>query len=330
MSSTEGSGPTISVVVPLYQKRHRIEACIASVQAQDVQPLEVLLIDDGSTDGGGEVARALDVAGVRYVRQENRGVSVARNRGIGLARGEYVAFLDADDTWHADHLGTLTALARAYPEATLLGTGWSEDGNAVRDPFGTPGEVAIDLAGFLKRAAAGWPPFWTSAVAFRRSCLAKADLFPAGSRIAEDQDAWLTLLRLGGGVRSDRVTAVYHHDGLNPTIRKPHPDDFESVIFGRWSAEAADKTPEYRAFVAAHRLYTIERHIGYTPNRRLVTYLRETRPPRGRMRAARAYLRIARDEVRRRRVRLWTRLTGSRAGPGSKHNNRTPSTGEVS
>jgi glycosyltransferase involved in cell wall biosynthesis len=98
--------PVVSVVMPVYQGREHLAEAVESVLAQTFAQFELLLVDDGSTDGSSEIARAY--AGrdprVHYTRQENAGQGAARNAGIGVARGEAVAFLDQDDLWLSDKL----------------------------------------------------------------------------------------------------------------------------------------------------------------------------------------------------------------------------------
>lgn len=92
----------ISVVIPSYNSVATVDRCIKSVLAQTYPDVEVLVIDDGSSDDTGEFIAASDVSSdrrLRYIKQEHGGVSIARNRGIAEARGKYVAFLDADDSW---------------------------------------------------------------------------------------------------------------------------------------------------------------------------------------------------------------------------------------
>jgi glycosyltransferase involved in cell wall biosynthesis len=288
--------PAFSVIIPLYQKRHRIGPCLDSVLAQTHPALEVLVVDDGSTDGGGEVVKAMATDRVHYVQQVNQGASAARNHGLRLAKGSYVAFLDADDTWEDGHLAALAGLAQRHPSATILGTGWSQSGSPVRDPELGEGDTVVDVRTFLRRASAGLPPFWTSAVALRRSALPTTDLFPVGSRVAEDQHAWLTLLEVGPGVRGDEITADYFLDEVHPTVARPHADDFTSVIFADWGTR---KGADYRRFVTGHRLYTIERHIGHTPTLVLLGHLLRTGRPFQPVRRLRILARLLRHELQR-------------------------------
>lgn len=107
---------TLSVVIPAYNARETVLDAVASALAQDPPPLEVLVIDDGSRDDTAALF-AEPRAGVRYVRQENGGVSSARNHGARLARAEWLAFLDADDLWEPDKNRVTLAALEATPDA---------------------------------------------------------------------------------------------------------------------------------------------------------------------------------------------------------------------
>jgi glycosyltransferase involved in cell wall biosynthesis len=93
------SAPTFSVVIPAHEAQATISSAVSSVLSQTRTDLEVLVIDDGSTDGTAAVAERLADPRVQVFSQPNRGLSAARNTGIGLARGTYISFLDADDLW---------------------------------------------------------------------------------------------------------------------------------------------------------------------------------------------------------------------------------------
>lgn len=256
--------PRFSVVIPLFNKRHAVAAGLRSIREQTWPAYEVIVVDDGSTDGGDAVVAAEGQGWVTYIRQPNQGVAAARNSGIAIASGSHIAFLDADDTWMPTHLEAIRQLTVVDPHATIYGTGWIDDLTESRDLTLTDEPVRITLDRYLARAIANQPPFWTGAVAVPRESLELSGLFPAGSRIAEDQDAWITQLRKGHGLRTLAATAHYRADKLNPTIAAPKASDFESVIFTKWAQDPFFKQPMLREFVASHRLYTIRRHVGAT------------------------------------------------------------------
>jgi len=89
----------ISVIIPVYNYERYLGEAIESVLGQTYQDLEVIVVDDGSTDRSGDVARSFAGRGVRYCQEVHAGIGPARNKGVELAQGEFIAFLDADDRW---------------------------------------------------------------------------------------------------------------------------------------------------------------------------------------------------------------------------------------
>ena len=116
----QGRGMTVSVVIPTYNRAHTVVDAIRSVLVQSFGDLEVIVIDDGSTDDTAGRIGALADARLRYVRGRHAGVSAARNLGVGRAAGELVAFLDSDDLWHADKLACEVAYLRRHPEVDVV------------------------------------------------------------------------------------------------------------------------------------------------------------------------------------------------------------------
>ncbi len=94
----------VSVIIPVYNYDRYLGEAIESALGQTYQHLEVIVVDDGSTDQSGEVARSFAGRGVRYCHQVHAGIGPARNRGVELAQGEFLAFLDADDRWPLEKL----------------------------------------------------------------------------------------------------------------------------------------------------------------------------------------------------------------------------------
>jgi glycosyltransferase involved in cell wall biosynthesis len=109
--------PKVSVIIPTYNRAAKVTCAIESVLAQTASDLEVIVVDDGSSDGTGLMLRELYGDRIRYFAQANQGVSVARNKGIAEAKGEWIAFLDSDDLWDKQKLEwQFRALQRFAPE----------------------------------------------------------------------------------------------------------------------------------------------------------------------------------------------------------------------
>ncbi|MFD2725582.1 glycosyltransferase family 2 protein [Hyunsoonleella rubra] len=121
------STPFFSVIIPLYNKEIYISGAINSLLAQTFSDFEIILINDGSTDFGFEIAKKKlsNQKNTTLLSQENQGLSAARNNAIGKSRGQYIALLDADDEWLPHHLEQLYALINEYPNAGLYSTGYS-------------------------------------------------------------------------------------------------------------------------------------------------------------------------------------------------------------
>ncbi|MDP4270339.1 MAG: glycosyltransferase family A protein, partial [Bacteroidota bacterium] len=116
-----------SVIIPLYQKGPFIARAIESVLCQTYKEFELIVIDDGSTDNGANIVEQITDHRLTLIRQENRGVSAARNKGISLAKGDYIGLLDADDKWEADFLMEMKRLIETYP-----GCGWYSSSGWIR------------------------------------------------------------------------------------------------------------------------------------------------------------------------------------------------------
>ena len=183
-----------SIVIPLYNKASHVEGAVRSALAQAHPPLEVIVVDDGSTDDGARRVEAIADPRVRVVRQRNAGVSAARNHGIALARGDWVAFLDADDWQHPMLLAQLARAHRVCLQADLLAGGFRCIPDAAA-PSIAPWPVAHD-AGIerIDDLRARWMqdiPFFTGSVAIRAQRLrAMQPCFPVGESFGEDLDLW--------------------------------------------------------------------------------------------------------------------------------------------
>jgi glycosyltransferase involved in cell wall biosynthesis len=152
--------PLVSVIIPVYNYDRYLAEAIESVLNQTYRRLEVIVVDDGSTDRSSEVAKSFVDRGVRYCYQEHAGIGPARNRGADLAQGDFIAFLDADDRWpeyklerQLSAIKNDPALEMVFGQAVQLHNGpeW-EAGVKAMNPLGmVPGMVAGTL--LIKREA---------------------------------------------------------------------------------------------------------------------------------------------------------------------------------
>ena len=113
------NNPLISVIIPVYNAEQYLAQAIQSVLTQTLRPDEIIVIDDGSTDDSGVIARGFGPQ-VRYERQQQSGAGAARNRGVALAQGQFLAFLDADDLWCEDKLEKQMAMLDKDPELEMI------------------------------------------------------------------------------------------------------------------------------------------------------------------------------------------------------------------
>ena len=184
----------ISIVIPLYNKEASIATALRGVLAQSYQDFEVVVVDDGSTDGGAAVVETFDDPRIRLIRQANAGVSAARNRGIAEAKGEHVAFLDADDEWMPEFLEEIAALIAEYPECRARATNYIFNSNGVKSPTILRRMPFTErhgvLTNYFEVASCSHPPMWTSAVCIERALLQEIGGFPVGIKSGEDLLTW--------------------------------------------------------------------------------------------------------------------------------------------
>lgn len=188
----------ISVVIPLYNKARQVAHTLRSVLGQTFREFEVVIVDDGSTDGSADEARSVHDGRIRLVSQRNAGVSAARNRGVAEARYDLIAFLDADDEWEPTYLETQYNLYKKYPDCSVYACNYefcNADGRVMptilrKLPF--EGEDGI-LSNYFEVASCSHPPLWTSAVMVRKQALQAVGGFPLGIRSGEDLLTWARL-----------------------------------------------------------------------------------------------------------------------------------------
>jgi len=211
----------VTVAVPLYNKARHIRRALESAKAQTYTELEVIVVNDGSTDGSEELVRQYTDPRIRLINQDNAGVSAARNRGIAEAKGELVAFLDADDEWLPEHLATICRLASKYPECGAYASAYrvvrASGERSVPAFEGIPEHPWEGVLGSYFHTALRCDPIWTSAVAVPRRVFETCGLFPVGVECGEDVDMWCRIALRYPVAFSTHPGALYHQAADNRT-----------------------------------------------------------------------------------------------------------------
>jgi glycosyltransferase involved in cell wall biosynthesis len=180
----------VTVIIPTHNYAEYLSEALESVLAQDYSPLQIIVIDDGSTDETSAVVERYIQRGVEYVYQENSGPGPARNEGIRRARGSVVAFLDADDTWLPDKISLQIAHLRAHPELGLVGSA-GFDCDRTNRPTGVRVAPAIEAEMAFERLLVR-NFVQPSGAIVPKPCLDAVGGFKS-MRFGEDWDLWLRI-----------------------------------------------------------------------------------------------------------------------------------------
>lgn len=227
-----------SVVMPLYNKAAHVRDAIDSVRAQSHAAYEIIVVDNRSTDGSREIVAAIDDPRIRLLDLATPGPGgyAGRNVGIEAARGEWIAFLDADDLWAHDHLALLAQTIAEDPGVAAVATRFDHVFADRRQPQRIAARlespVTLDFAGFLESwLAVRECPMWTGAIAIRRTAILAAGGFPHGKAVrGGDKDLWLRVLRKGRLRYSPVISADFHRDSENKVSKSTTTLDLPLIV----------------------------------------------------------------------------------------------------
>ena len=180
---------SISVIIPTYNRAHLLPRCLDSVLSQTSKPLEVIVVDDGSTDSTRDLV-ARDYPGVKLITQDNRGVSAARNAGIRAAAGDWLALLDSDDAWLPGKLEQQARAVADSPTGNVVHTDeiWVRNGVRVN-----PHRKHKKYGGFIFKHCLPLCVISPSAVMIHRRVFDQVGLFDETLPVCEDYDLWLRI-----------------------------------------------------------------------------------------------------------------------------------------
>ena len=217
----------ITAIIPTYNRARYLPRALGSVAEQDYRPIEAIVIDDGSTDNTSESIPAqrelLAARGVEltYLKQKNGGPARARNAGLDLAKGKYIAWLDSDDMWKPAFLSTMRRLLDTYPTAGLAFGGYlcidTDDRLTGERPTGLPPQPREALFRHPFPAIMDYMPTGTPCIMMRRAAIEAVGQFDSNLHIGEDWDLWY---RIG-----KKFDFAYCLEGL--TLCRDHPQNME-------------------------------------------------------------------------------------------------------
>jgi len=235
--------PLVSVIIPNYNYGRFLEESIGSALNQTYPNVEVIVVDDGSTDDSVDVANSFNDR-IRFISQENAGVSAARNRGIAESRGEVIAFLDSDDVWLPEKLEKQMRILEKDPDVGLVHCGYIEvdsDGKPGQIHVdGMSGQVAIELLRYRRPVILGGG----SAAIVRRSIFDRIGGFDPNVSPAEDWEFYYRCARICkvGFVAEILMKYREHQSNAHLNIRR-----MEKAILGAFDKSFSEPTPELQS-----------------------------------------------------------------------------------
>jgi glycosyltransferase involved in cell wall biosynthesis len=230
--------PLVSVVIPAFNAAMHIGRALDSVLAQDYSPLEILVVDDGSTDDTAALVEDR-FPFVKVISQSNAGVAAARNTGLSAASGELICFLDADDGWFPGKLHAQVSYLRAHPEVALVYHDWLVWSPESCEEVPTPPEypmastlpVDAQKSGFIYAQLLMSCVVHTSTVMMRRSVVEDIGVFDASLKKGEDYDYWMRVSQNREMHKLDRVYSYYRvAPGSLSTTPGPVNHEYEVVL----------------------------------------------------------------------------------------------------
>lgn len=235
-----------SIIIPLYNKSPYIKKALHSVINQTFQDFEVIIIDDGSTDGSvqrvEELFQSQSLLPDKYklIKQPNQGVSTARNNGVKLAVFDYIAFLDADDWWEPDYLENMKQLIEKYPEAGIYASSYYK----VKYGKTTPAKIGVDVGFqnglinyFQVYAKTLWMPLTSITTVIKKAVFEELEGFKPQLKLGEDFDLWVRIAEKYPVAFINKPLAFYNQDvevntrAVGVKLYEPH----EHMLFSTYN-----------------------------------------------------------------------------------------------
>lgn len=262
-----------SVIIPLYNKAPYIEKALSSVATQTFEDYELIVVDDGSKDGSAEIAQNCIKSlwqepskpqAVRLLRQENAGVSTARNNGVAASSGDYICFLDADDWWMPTFLEDMKELISKFPEAGIYGTSYTivnENKHKTRvAPIGLDNDFQKGYINYCQVYAKTLAmPLWTGAVSIPRIIFSEMQGFKSHLKLGEDFDLWIRIALRYKVAFLNKPLAYYNQDVdiANRGVGHLHKPESHMLWNLGYLKQEEETNPDYKQLIDNLRTYSL-------------------------------------------------------------------------
>ena len=252
--------------MPLYNKAPYVRKAVESVVGQTCRDWELIVVDDGSSDGGGDIVASIADPRIQLVQQENAGVSAARNQGASLSTAPYITFLDADDWWEPTFLEEMVGLVERHPGAGIYGTGYwiVKKGRRRLAPIGVEEGFAEGEINYCHvYAQTLCMPLTSITVCIPRMVFDEAGGFPLGITLGEDFLLWLHIALKHKTVLLNKPLANYNQD-VDITYRGTHhlhPPE-QHMLWHMGEYEPLERSnPDYKQLIDNLRTYSLMNYL---------------------------------------------------------------------
>lgn len=251
-----------SVIIPLYNKAPYVRKAMESVLNQTYLSWELIIVDDGSTDGSDKIVKNFFDTRIRFIQQKNSGVGTTRNNGVLLSTAPYITFLDADDWWEPTFLEEMTGLIKRHPDAGIYGTGYYivKNNRKRLAPIGIEEGFSEGNINYCQvYAKTLCMPLWTGAVCIPRVVFNNFGGFKPHLKLGEDFDLWVRIAQKQKVVFLNKPLSNYNQD-VDVTYRGTHHlrAPKEHMLWNLGYLETEEKTnPDYKQLIDNLRTYDL-------------------------------------------------------------------------
>lgn len=252
-----------SVIMPLYNKALYVRKAIDSVLEQTFTYWELVIVDDGSTDGSGDVARSYNDSRIIYIHQDNQGVSTTRNNGVIHSHYPYLCFFDADDWWESTFLEEMVGLINRIPHAGIYGSSYwiVKNGKKKKAPIGIDNGFTEGTINYCQvYAKTLCMPLWTGAICMPRSVFDEMNGFKPNLKLGEDFDLWIRVALKHPVVFLNKPLSNYYQDAdtnyRGSRQKKYDPESFMAFHFDQFSSQEK-ANPDLKKLLDRIRVYTL-------------------------------------------------------------------------